>query len=503
LARAARQDSRPQHWNTIPVIGTTSIESAAGGGFGDRLGPELSFRSPLLSRPVTTLDCAVLGDLFGSEEVRRVFDSFALVQAWLDVEKALARAEAEVGVVPVAAADRIEQEARAELYDLDELRTRVAETQHPLVPLVRALAERCGDDGGYVHWGATTQDVLDTALVLQVRAALEPIRRDLRRSKIAASALALEHRSLPMAGRTHGQHAVPITFGLKAASWADELMRCEQRLDAAAAEVATAQLGGAAGTLASLGDDAAPVRAAFCRLLGLAETDVPWHAARDRVRDLGHALAELGAAGERIAAEVIRLQATETAELAEPFGDASVGSSTMPQKRNPMTSEYLVATARVLRGAVSVLLAGPAHAGERDMGAWAAEWIAVPQALILGGGVVEKLAGIMEGLVVDGDRMRSNLGLTHGAILSEAAMMELARSLGHERAHALVTAVNRGVGVDGRTLAAALVEDDEVSTHLSPKAVERLADPSAYLGLASATAGAVAARAGVSAGVAS
>ena len=199
-----------------------------------------------------------------------MFDSSALVQAWLDVEQTLARAEAEVGVIPVAAADRIEREARADLYDLDELRTGVTETQHPLVPLVRALAERCGDAGGFVHWGATTQDVLDTGLILQVRAALGPIRRDLRRSTIAAAALALKHRSLPMAGRTHGQHAVPITFGLKAASWADELLRCEQRLEAAAAAVATAQLGGAAGTLASLGDDAAPVRAAFCRLLGLA-----------------------------------------------------------------------------------------------------------------------------------------------------------------------------------------------------------------------------------------
>ena len=460
-------------------------------------------RSGLLSRPVTTLDCAVLGDLFGSEEVRKAFDSSALVQAWLDVEQTLARAEAEVGVLPVAAADRIEREARADLYDLDELRTGVTETQHPLVPLVRALAERCGDARGFVHWGATTQDVLDTGLILQVRAALGPIRRDLRRSTIAAAALALKHRSLPMAGRTHGQHAVPITFGLKAASWADELLRCEQRLEAAAAAVATAQLGGAAGTLASLGDAAAPVRAAFCRLLGLAEADVPWHAARDRVRDLGHALAELGAAGERIAAEVIRLQATETAELSEPLGSASVGSSTMPQKRNPMTSEYLVATARLLRGAVSVLLDAPAHAGERDMGAWAAEWIAVPQALILAGGVVEKVAGILEGLVVDGGRMRSNLDLTRGAILSEAVMMELARSVGHERAHALVTAVSRGMGAEGGTLAAALVEDDEVSAHLSSEDVERLADPSGYLGLASAAAGAVAARAGVPAGDAS
>ena len=452
---------------------------------------------------MTTLDCAVLGDLFGSEEVRRAFDSTALVQAWLDVEQTLARAEAEVGVVPVAAAERIELEARADLYDLDELRAGVTESQHPLVPLVRALAERCGDAGGFVHWGATTQDVVDTGLVLQVRAALGPIRRDLRRSTLAAAALALVHRSLPMAGRTHGQHAVPITFGLKAASWADELLRCEQRLEAAAAAVATAQLGGAAGTLASLGDDAAQVRAAFCRLLELAEPDVPWHAARDRVRDLGHALAELGAAGERVAAEVIRLQATETAELSEPSGPESVGSSTMPQKRNPMTSEYVVASARLLRGAVSVLLDAPAHAGERDMGAWAAEWVAVPQALILAGGVVEKLAGILEGLVIDGGRMRTNLDLTRGAILSEAAMMELARSVGHERAHVLVTAVSRRAEAESRTLAAVLLEDEEISALVSPEDVERLADPTGYLGLAVTAAEAVAARAGVPAELAS
>ncbi len=456
-----------------------------------------------MSRPVTTLDCAVLGDLFGSEEVRRAFDSSALVQAWLDVERALARAEAEVGLVPAVAADRIDREALAHLYDLDELRAGIAASQHPLVPLVRALAERCGEAGGFVHWGATTQDVLDTGLVLQVRAALRSIRCDLRRSTTAAAALAFEYRSLPMAGRTHGQHAVPITFGLKAASWTDELLRCEERLAAAATAVATGQLAGAAGTLASLGDDAAAVRAAFCRLLGLAEADVPWHAARDRLRDLGHALAELGAAGERIAAEVIRLQATETAELSEPRGPASVGSSTMPQKRNPMTSEYLVASARLLRGAISVLLETSAHAGERDMGAWAAEWIAVPQALILAGGVVEKLAGILEGLVVDGARMRSNLGLTHGAILSEAAMMALARSVGHERAHELVTAVSARVDAEGLTLAAALSEDEEISAHLSQEDIERLTESSAYLGLAAAAAAAVASRAAVAARAAS
>jgi adenylosuccinate lyase/3-carboxy-cis,cis-muconate cycloisomerase len=297
-----------------------------------------------------------------------------------------------------------------------------------------------------------------------------------------------------MVGRKHGQHAVPITFGLKAATWADELARCEERLDRAASAAATAQLGGAAGTLASLGDDGPAVRSAFCRLLALREPGAPWHTARDRFRDLAHALAEAGAAAERIAAEVIRLQATETSELAEPHGPGSVGSSTMPQKRNPMTCEYVVASVRLLRGAVSVLYEAPAHAGERDMGLWAAEWVALPQALILAGGVLEKLASVLDGLVVDAERMRENLGLTRGAILAEAAMMELARAIGHERAHARVTAVSRAAEAAGLTLAEALRRDEEARAHLPAAALGRLGRPEEYVGEAPATARAVAAR---------
>jgi adenylosuccinate lyase len=348
------------------------------------------------------------------------------------------------------------------------------------------LAERCGDDAGaYVHWGVTTQDVVDTALVLQMRAALRPISRDLRRAVGAAAALAREHRDLPMAGRTHGQHAVPITFGLKAATWTDELARAEQRLEAAAAGAAVLQFGGAAGTLASLGNDASAVRSALCRELRLTETDVPWHATRDRLRDLAHALAEVGAAAERIAGEIIRLQATETAEVAEPSTATSVGSSTMPQKRNPMTCEYVVASARLLRSTVQPVLESPAHAGERDMGLWAAEWIALPNALMLTGGIVAKLAPILAGLVVDGERMRENLELTRGTILAEAAMMELARTIGHEPAHALMTTISSRVAADERiTLADALEADAEAARHLSAETLERLRRPDAYLGVA-------------------
>ncbi len=432
----------------------------------------------------TTLDCELLRDLWGSADVRAVFDSRALAQAWLDVERALAQAEAEVGVVPEAAAERIAREADADLYDLDVLREGLAESQHPLVPLVRALAERCGEHGGWVHWGVTTQDVIDTALVLQSRAALEPIRHDLSRSRAAAARLAAAHRDTPMAGRTHGQHAVPITFGLKAASWADELGRAVHRLDGAARASCVGQLAGAAGTLASLGADAEAVRSRFCRILELEEPVVPWHVARDRLRDLAHALDEIAAAAERIALEIVRLQSTEIAEASEPLAPGHVGSSTMPQKRNPMVSEYVAASARLLRASTSALTASAAHAHERDMAAWAVEWLALPQALILAGGIVEKLASILEGVTVSSQRMGENLALTRGQIMAEAVMMAIAGRIGHERAHELVSEASTRATAEGRGLGDVLRLDREVTDLLAPEEISRLLEPESYLGIA-------------------
>jgi adenylosuccinate lyase/3-carboxy-cis,cis-muconate cycloisomerase len=436
----------------------------------------------------TTLDSEVLRDLFGTPEARTALDARALVQGWLDAERALAQAEAEVGVIPSGAAARIAAEADASLYDLDELRAGIEESDHPLVPLVRALVARCGDAGRYVHWGATTQDVIDTGAVLQIRAVLVPIQRDLRRATIAAAGLALRHAATPMAGRTHGQHAVPITFGLKAAGWADELGRAEERLGAAREAVLTAQLGGAAGTLAALGADGPAVRAAFSRLLDLAEPAVPWHAARDRLRDLLHALVEIAAAGERIAAEIVRMQSTELGEAREPAGDGAVGSSTMPQKRNPMVCEYVIAAARLLRGPASVVEASAAHAHERDMGAWATEWIAVPEALVLAAGLLDKLARVLEGLEVDAERMLRNLELTGGGIMAEAVMMSLASAVGHEEAHAAVTAASRRAAESGAGLRAALLDDPGIAASLDGTELDGLLDPTGYLGLAADTA---------------
>jgi 3-carboxy-cis,cis-muconate cycloisomerase len=431
----------------------------------------------------TTLDCELFRDVFGSAEMRRIFDTRSMLQSWLDAEAALAAAEADAGVIPKAAADRILQASDAQNYDLDELRRGIGETRHPLVPVVRALAARCGKDGAYVHWGATTQDITDTGMVLQIREALPWLIERVVAARSSCLRLAGEFADSPMAARTHGQQAVPMTFGLKAAGWADELSRVRGRLVAARETISVAQLGGAGGTLASLGDDADRVVEAFCERLELRRPEISWFAARDRVRDVAHALAELGAAAERIAAEVIRLQATETAELAEGDGDQHVGSSTMPQKRNPMMSEYLVASARLLRGPVDVLANATAHAGERDMSLWAVEWQAVPQAFILAGGVVEKLAELVSTLEVDVARMRANLDLTNGAILAEATMMALAGDLGHERAHAVVRAASREAAASQRGLLEVLSADPQAGPLLDDSLLVRLGDPGTYLGM--------------------
>jgi adenylosuccinate lyase/3-carboxy-cis,cis-muconate cycloisomerase len=437
----------------------------------------------------------LFADLFGTDAARSAFDDEALVRGWLDAERALALAQAEVGVIPAAAADLIAAEAASAAFDTTALRAGIAESQHPLVPFVRALTERCGAAGAYVHWGATTQDITDTGMVLQLRAALRPVEDDLGRATRAAAALATRYATTPTAGRTHGQHAVPTTFGFKAASWADELLRAEQRFLEARAQALTGQLGGAAGTLASLGEDAPAVRAAFCRLLDLAEPEVPWHAARDRLRDLVHALGEIGAAAERIATEIVRLQATEVAEVREPATERSVGSSTMPQKRNPMMSEYVIAAARLLRGPLAVLQSTAAHASERDMGAWAPEWLAVPEAVILTAGIVAKLAHVLEGLEVDETRMAQNVVATDGAIMAEAVMMALARRIGHEPAHEALTAATRRAAASGSGLRESLLDDPELAGTFTADELEQLLDPARYLGQAADTASAVGARA--------
>jgi adenylosuccinate lyase/3-carboxy-cis,cis-muconate cycloisomerase len=430
----------------------------------------------------SSLDCTLLGDFFGTPAMRAVFDSRALLQSWLDVEVALAEAEAGCGVIPAGALPAIRAAGRAEAYDLEELRVEITATQHPLVPLVRALTAAAGDSGRYVHYGATTQDVMDTACVLQVRSGLELLDADLGAIRASLAALAHAYAGSAQAGRTHGQHAVPITFGLKVGVWLAELDRDAERLAACRPRVLVGQLAGAAGTLATLGDAAPQVRRAFCARLGLAEPSAPWHAARDGLAELVSCLALLAATLERIALEIVRLQSTELAEAAEPLTAGHVGSSTMPQKRNPHACELAAAACKLLRGLAPVMVGSMVGAHERDMAAWATEWMLVPQAMILASGALAGLRPVAEALDVYPERMRANLGLTGGGIMAEALMMAAAPVLGRDHAHHELMRLARSAAAQGKPLAEVAAADPAFAAALGPDALERALDPAAYLG---------------------
>ena len=435
----------------------------------------------------------LFADLFGTDEMRAVFSEEAVLQSWLDAEAALAWAEADVGIVPRAAAEEIARCARAELLDVERLRAGIRETTHPLVPVVWALSELCdGDAGGWVHWGATTQDIMDTGTVLQARRAhtLLAARVDTLADVLAQRAL--EDRDTPMAGRTHGQHAVPTTLGLKLAVFLDELLRHRDRLDDLAPRLLVGQLGGAAGTLASLGEHGPAVRSAFCAHLRLDEPTTAWHTARDGLAEFAIVASMAAATCERLAGEIILLQKTEVAELAEVYEQGNVGSSTMPQKRNPMRAEGVVAASRLARRALVVALEGMVGQHERDMGAWQAEWEWLPDVCRNADAVLVQMVELVRTLTVDRARMRANLDLTAGAIMSEAVMMAMAHRVGRQRAHEFVYEVAMRSFEEGTSLADALAARPD--TGLDAEALRQLLDPARYLGLAAADVDAVLAK---------
>ena len=438
------------------------------------------------------MGAVVFHDLFGTEEMRRVFDDRALLQSWLDAEAALAEAEAACGVIPAEAAAEIARQAKADLFDPAEIRRDIGAANHPLVPLVRRLSALCeGDAGEYVHWGATTQDIMDTGAVLQIRDAHAIL---LRRVDELAATLAervSEERGTVLAGRTHGQHAVPITLGLKLAVFLDELLRHRERLVQLAPRLFVAQLAGAAGTLASLGGNAARVQEEFARRLGLGVPAVARHTARDGLAELTAILSMAAATCERFADEVILLQKTEVGELFEAHRQQHVGSSTMPQKRNPMTAESVVAASRLVRRNLVVAVEGMTGQHERDMGAWQAEWQWLGDLCITADATLTQTIRLARGLTVDRERMRANLALTDGLIMAEAVMMEAAETIGRQRAHDLVHDLAMKAFETRRPFAELLKADERIAEAIPGDRIDALLNGSEYLGLSATSVGRV------------
>jgi 3-carboxy-cis,cis-muconate cycloisomerase len=434
---------------------------------------------------VSPIDSSVYGGLFTTPAMRAVFSDEARLQRMLDVEAALARAQAQLGLIPAAAAAEITANADVARFDLVAIGKDTALVGYPIVPLVKALSHACvGDAGRYVHWGATTQDIIDTALVLQLRDGLELIRKDLRDIEAALEALARRYRDTPMAGRTHAQHALPITFGFKCALWLAPLQRHSARLARLSREIAVVQFGGAVGTLASLGADGIRVMEALAKELGLNTPLIAWHVGRDGLAEGASFLGLLTGSLGKIATDIALLMQPEIGEVAEPYQEGRGGSSTMPQKRNPIACEFVLACARNVRQLVAVMLDATVQDHERATGPWHAEWIALPQAFALTAGALHHTRTMLEGLAVDPVRMRRNLDITRGMISAEAVMMALAPHIGREEAHHLVAAACQRALAPARHLLDELQEDPAITAHLRPERLVELLDPASYTGLA-------------------
>ncbi len=433
----------------------------------------------------TVLDSILFRDAFGTQNMRDVFSDRSLIQHYIDVEIALARAEARCGVIPAAAAERIARESLVDRIDLERMRHETELVGYPILPLVHQVAEHCGEAGRYVHWGATTQDIMDTASVLQVRQALQLVERDLAALRDILAALAEQHRDTAMAGRTHLQQALPITFGYKAAIWLTMFDRHQERLAELRPRVLVVQFGGAAGTLASLGTKGLEVQAALAEELRLGIPAATWHVARDGFAETVNLLALITGSLGKIALDIMIMASTEYAEVYEPFVQGRGASSTMPQKRNPISSELMLAASKAVRQHAGLMLDAMVQDFERATGPWHAEWMAIPESFVLTAGALNQAKFALGGLIVDADRMRQNLGLSRGLIVAEAVMMALAPSLGRQNAHDQVYAACRGAFDQGVDLAELLCNQPEVVSALGGvDAVRRHCDPANYLGLA-------------------
>jgi len=432
----------------------------------------------------TVLDSALFRDSFGTPRMREIFDERALVARYVEVEVALARAQGRCGVIPAEAAAEIAARANPDALDLDLLRQETELVGYPILPLVHQLGRMCGEAGRYVHWGATTQDIMDTAVVLQVRDALAVIESELDSVRDILVRLARRYRDTPMAGRTHLQQALPITFGYKAAVWLAMFDRHAERLAQLRPRVLVGQFGGAAGTLASLGDRGLDVQKALMEEIGLGVPVATWHVARDGLAEAVSFLGLLTGSLGKVACDVMLLASTEVAEVHEPFVEGRGASSTMPQKRNPISSELIVAAAKAVRQHAGLMLDAMIQDLERATGPWHAEWIALPESFVLTAGALRQAKFMLGGLVVDEERMRKNLGMTSGLIVAEAVMMGLAPHLGRNEAHDVVYAACRLVEERGGRLADVLAGMPEVSGRLNRAALERLTDPANYLGRA-------------------
>ena len=435
--------------------------------------------------PSTYLDSAVFRDIFTTPAMRAVWSDENRVQKYLDFEAALARAQAKLKIIPQEACDEILKHCDAKEYDMAKLKEATERIGYPVLPVVQQLVKLCKDGlGEWSHWGATTQDITDTATVLQIKESLALIEKEIEAICDALAALAKKYRDTPMAGRSNLQQAVPITFGYKMATMLAAFERHRQRLNELKPRVLVGEFGGAAGTLSSLGKDGLRCQDELMKELKLGQPEISWHTVRDRIAEVGCFLGLITGSCGKIAFDVKLLMQTEVEEVQEPFHQGRGSSSTMPQKRNPISSVYITAQTAMVKQLVAALLEAMIEDHERATGPWEIEWIALPEIFMLTAGALAQTRFLVEGLHVNEQRMRDNIFITKGLIMSEAVMMGLGDKLGRNYAHDLVYDICRDVVKTGRPLIDLLEENPEIRKHADRKALEKMVDPANYLGVA-------------------
>jgi 3-carboxy-cis,cis-muconate cycloisomerase len=425
--------------------------------------------------------------MLSSAAMRAVCDDAAYLQRMLDFEAELARAEAAVGVIPNSAAGPIAKACAAETFDLAELAEAATRSGNLAIPLVKALtanvAKADANAARYVHWGATSQDVIDTATMLTLRLAADALLGDLNRAVAGFARLARQHRDTAMVARTWLQHALPMPFGLKLAEYAAALHRSRGRLNRLRGESLALQFGGAAGTLAALGDKGLLVAEKLAEGLKLPLPEAPWHTHRDRIAEAASVLAIVAGTCGKIARDIQLMMQTDVAEAFEPSGEGRGGSSTMPHKRNPVAAASALAAATMAPNLAATMFAAQVGDHERSAGPWHAEWPTLPTLLLVTSGALAAIVDIAEGLEVDATRMRVNLDATHGLIMAEAVTFALAEKIGKSEAHHLIEAASKKAVAARKHLRDVLSAEPKVTAHLGAEQLAKLFEPMAYQGV--------------------
>ena len=429
------------------------------------------------------IDSAIFQGIFSSDAMRQVWSDENRTQKYLDIERALAVVQGRLGLIPQEAADEIVSHCRLDQIDMVKLRAQTERIGYPILGVVSQLNALCRDKlGEYCHWGATTQDITDTATVMQIREGLELVDNDLAAIATAMAKLAREHRDTPMIGRSNLQQAIPVTFGYKMAGLLSAILRHRERIAQLRERVLVGEFAGAAGTLASLQAGAMETQAGLCAELGLKQPVIAWHTIRDNIAEVGTVLGLIGGTLGKLSMDVKLMMQTEVGEVFEPYHHGRGSSSTMPQKRNPISSAYIHGAISVLRQHAAALMDAMVADHERSTGPWQIEWIVLPEAFCLLAGALKHSRLIVEGLEVDPAAMRRNIDMTHGLVMSEAVMMGLGRHIGREYAHDLVYDICREALQQQRPLLDLLCENAQIMEHVTREQLAAMCDPAHYLG---------------------